>query len=107
MYVLCCAVLCFRVLQNSYGTGLTDWDNCSMYGKLALFIFAAWAGQEVSTIKDPSTRCRPCVSMMPQSPTSQALYATCSCARQSHAAVFENSVPRTKVRSQQRYCKAR
>lgn len=34
-------------LQNSYGTGLTDWDNCSMYGKLALFIFAAWAGAEV------------------------------------------------------------
>uniref|UniRef100_A0A383W0U8 Uncharacterized protein n=1 Tax=Tetradesmus obliquus TaxID=3088 RepID=A0A383W0U8_TETOB len=31
-------------LPNSYGTGLTDWDNCSMYGKLMLFIFAAWAG---------------------------------------------------------------
>eukprot|EP00879_Flechtneria_rotunda_P013364 GHRR01013954.1.p1 GENE.GHRR01013954.1~~GHRR01013954.1.p1 ORF type:complete len:506 (+),score=144.44 GHRR01013954.1:739-2256(+) len=31
-------------LPNSYGTGLTDWDNCSMYGKLVLFIFAAWAG---------------------------------------------------------------
>eukprot|EP00878_Enallax_costatus_P027358 GHUV01029438.1.p1 GENE.GHUV01029438.1~~GHUV01029438.1.p1 ORF type:complete len:402 (+),score=44.57 GHUV01029438.1:959-2164(+) len=35
-------------LPNSYGTGLTDWDNCSMYGKLALFIFAAWAGAPVS-----------------------------------------------------------
>lgn len=35
--------------QNSYGTGLTDWDNCSMYGKLALFIFAAWAGAAVRT----------------------------------------------------------
>lgn len=30
------------------GTGLTDWDNCSMYGKLMLFIFAAWAGAAVS-----------------------------------------------------------
>jgi hypothetical protein len=35
--VVCCA-----------GTGLTDWDNCSMYGKLMLFIFAAWAGAAVS-----------------------------------------------------------
>ena len=35
-------------LPNSYGAGLTDWDNCSMYGKLALFIFAAWAGATVS-----------------------------------------------------------
>lgn len=34
-------------LPNSYGAGLTDWDNCSMYGKLALFIFAAWAGVQV------------------------------------------------------------
>eukprot|EP00775_Hariotina_reticulata_P009952 gene9952-10107_t len=33
-------------LPNSYGTGLTDWDNCSMYGKLVLFIFAAWAGAQ-------------------------------------------------------------
>jgi hypothetical protein len=31
------------------GTGLTDWDNCSMYGKLMLFIFAAWAGAAVSS----------------------------------------------------------
>jgi hypothetical protein len=45
----CCRSLPLRLLplQNSYGTGLTDWDNCSMYGKLALFIFAAWAGAEV------------------------------------------------------------
>jgi hypothetical protein len=26
-----------------------------MYGKLALFIFAAWAGHAVSTITDPTT----------------------------------------------------
>jgi hypothetical protein len=34
-------------LPNSYGCGLTDWDCSSMYAKLALFIFAAWAGVEV------------------------------------------------------------
>ena len=34
-------------LPNSYGCGLTDWDMSSMYAKLALFIFAAWAGTEV------------------------------------------------------------
>lgn len=34
----------FIALPNSYGAGLTDQDNCSMYAKLALFIFAAWAG---------------------------------------------------------------
>ncbi|GBF88235.1 metal-nicotianamine transporter-like protein [Raphidocelis subcapitata] len=33
-------------LPNSYGCGLTDWDMSSMYAKLALFIFAAWAGVE-------------------------------------------------------------
>lgn len=43
-----CVILLLPPPQNSYGTGLTDWDNCSMYGKLALFIFAAWAGQAVS-----------------------------------------------------------
>lgn len=36
-------------LPNSYGAGLTDWDCASMYGKLALFVFAAWAGAEVRT----------------------------------------------------------
>lgn len=34
-------------LPNSYGCGLTDWDMSSMYAKLALFVFAAWAGVEV------------------------------------------------------------
>eukprot|EP00878_Enallax_costatus_P040504 GHUV01046796.1.p1 GENE.GHUV01046796.1~~GHUV01046796.1.p1 ORF type:complete len:185 (-),score=2.07 GHUV01046796.1:1-555(-) len=37
-------------LPNSYGCGLTDWDCSSMYAKLALFIFAAWAGVEVTTM---------------------------------------------------------
>ena len=37
-------------LPNSYGCGLTDWDCSSMYAKLALFIFAAWAGVEVRTM---------------------------------------------------------
>ena len=34
-------------LPNVYGTGLTDWDECSMYGKLCLFLFAAWAAAMV------------------------------------------------------------
>ena len=34
-------------MQNSYGSGLTDQDNCSMYAKLGLFIIAAWAGTQV------------------------------------------------------------
>lgn len=29
---------------NAYGMGLTDWSLASTYGKLALFIFSAWAG---------------------------------------------------------------
>ena len=36
----------FIAIPNSYGTGLTDQDNCSMYAKVALFVFAAWAGEE-------------------------------------------------------------
>jgi hypothetical protein len=35
-------------LPNSYGCGLTDWDNASLFGKIALFAFAGWAGKEVS-----------------------------------------------------------
>ena len=34
----------FMAVANSYGAGLTDQDNSSMYGKLCIFIFAAWAG---------------------------------------------------------------
>ena len=34
----------FMGVANSYGAGLTDQDNSSMYGKLCIFIFAAWAG---------------------------------------------------------------
>lgn len=34
----------FFAIANSYGAGLTDQDNSSMYGKLCIFIFAAWAG---------------------------------------------------------------
>ena len=30
---------------NAYGAGLTDWDMSSLYGKLCIFAFAAWAGQ--------------------------------------------------------------
>ena len=31
-------------LPNAYGDGLTDWDMASMYGKLAILLFAAWGG---------------------------------------------------------------
>jgi OPT family oligopeptide transporter len=31
---------------NAYGTGLTDWSLASTYGKLAIFIFGAWAGAD-------------------------------------------------------------
>eukprot|EP01018_Ginkgo_biloba_P009321 Gb_40333 [translate_table: standard] len=31
---------------NAYGCGLTDWSLASTYGKLALFIFGAWAGKD-------------------------------------------------------------
>ena len=42
-----CVAFClvpFMAISNSYGAGLTDQDNSSMYGKLCIFIFAAWAG---------------------------------------------------------------
>ncbi|XP_009384580.2 probable metal-nicotianamine transporter YSL12 [Musa acuminata AAA Group] len=29
---------------NAYGCGLTDWNLASTYGKLAIFVFGAWAG---------------------------------------------------------------
>lgn len=31
---------------NAYGCGLTDWSLASTYGKLAIFIVGAWAGEE-------------------------------------------------------------
>ena len=31
---------------NAYGSGLTDWDMSSLYGKLCIFAFAAWAGSD-------------------------------------------------------------
>jgi len=31
-------------LPNSFGCGLTDWDMSTMYGKIGIFLFAAWAG---------------------------------------------------------------
>ena len=34
----------FFSLANSYAAGLTDQDNSSIYGKLAILIFSAWAG---------------------------------------------------------------
>ncbi|KAM0904575.1 hypothetical protein ACQ4PT_017933 [Festuca glaucescens] len=35
---------------NSYGTGLTDWNLASTYGKIGLFIFASWVGQHGGVI---------------------------------------------------------
>ncbi|GJN03134.1 hypothetical protein PR202_ga20543 [Eleusine coracana subsp. coracana] len=35
---------------NSYGTGLTDWSLASTYGKIGLFIFASWIGQNGGVI---------------------------------------------------------
>jgi hypothetical protein len=42
----------FAALQvaNAYGCGLTDWDMSSLYGKLCIFAFAAWAGQNGGVI---------------------------------------------------------
>ena len=34
----------FFSIANSYTAGLTDQDNSSIYGKLAILIFSAWAG---------------------------------------------------------------
>ncbi|KAL6909680.1 hypothetical protein ACP4OV_001339 [Aristida adscensionis] len=31
---------------NTYGAGLTDWSLASTYGKVGLFVFAAWVGEE-------------------------------------------------------------
>ena len=32
-------------MSNAYGTGLTDWSTASLWGKVALFAFGAWAGE--------------------------------------------------------------
>ncbi|PUZ48101.1 hypothetical protein GQ55_7G218700 [Panicum hallii var. hallii] len=37
-------------LRNAYGMGLTDWSLASTYGKLAIFIFGAWAGKSHSGV---------------------------------------------------------
>lgn len=34
----------------AYAAGLTDWDMASMYGKLCIFAFAAWAGSNGGVI---------------------------------------------------------
>lgn len=41
--------MCVQV-ANAYGAGLTDWDQSSLYGKLCIFAFAAWGGQENGVI---------------------------------------------------------
>uniref|UniRef100_A0A0D6QUV8 Uncharacterized protein n=1 Tax=Araucaria cunninghamii TaxID=56994 RepID=A0A0D6QUV8_ARACU len=35
---------------NAYGCGLTDWSLASNYGKLGLFVFAAWVGEDGGVI---------------------------------------------------------
>ena len=37
-------------VANAYGAGLTDWDQSSLYGKLCIFAFAAWGGQNDGVI---------------------------------------------------------
>ena len=43
----CILTYSLYITSHTVGCGLTDWDMSSMYAKLALFIFAAWAGAEV------------------------------------------------------------
>nr|XP_024380047.1 probable metal-nicotianamine transporter YSL6 [Physcomitrium patens] len=44
-FVLICYIFApILAFCNAYGCGLTDWSLASTYGKLALFIFGAWAG---------------------------------------------------------------
>lgn len=44
-YILICyAFAPILAFCNAYGCGLTDWNLASTYGKLALFMFGAWAG---------------------------------------------------------------
>jgi hypothetical protein len=44
-YILVCYTFApILAFCNAYGCGLTDWSLASTYGKLALFIFGAWAG---------------------------------------------------------------
>ena len=35
---------------NAYGAGLTDWNVASTYAKICIFVFAAWAGNDVSNM---------------------------------------------------------
>ncbi|XP_051226041.1 probable metal-nicotianamine transporter YSL6 [Lolium perenne] len=51
-YLVLCAYVVAPLLAfcNSYGTGLTDWSLASTYGKIGLFIFASWVGQNGGVI---------------------------------------------------------
>ncbi|CAL5017323.1 unnamed protein product [Urochloa decumbens] len=51
-YLVLSAYLVAPILAfcNSYGTGLTDWNLASTYGKLGLFIFSSWVGQNGGVI---------------------------------------------------------
>ncbi|PRW60807.1 putative metal-nicotianamine transporter YSL6 [Chlorella sorokiniana] len=50
-YVLVAGILSpILAFANAYGAGLTDWNMASLYGKLAIFIFAAWAGLEAGGV---------------------------------------------------------
>lgn len=42
---------------NAYGCGLTDWSLASTYGKLAIFIIGAWAGQAHGGVLAGLTAC--------------------------------------------------
>lgn len=46
-YILVALLLApMLALPNAYGCGLTDWDNAALFGKIALFAFAGWAGPD-------------------------------------------------------------
>ncbi|KAL6850250.1 hypothetical protein ACP4OV_020877 [Aristida adscensionis] len=42
---ICYALAPLLAFCNSYACGLTDWSLGSVYGKIAIFMFGAWAGQ--------------------------------------------------------------
>eukprot|EP00884_Botryococcus_braunii_P021600 jgi/Botrbrau1/8123/Bobra.0308s0016.1 len=50
MVVVVYLIAPFFSFANAYAAGLTDWDMASMYGKLCIFAFASWAGNQGGVI---------------------------------------------------------
>lgn len=53
--VICYLLAPFFAFCNAYGMGLTDWSLLTTYGKVAIFIFAGWGGQEGGIIAGLAT----------------------------------------------------